>query len=134
MNNKKIEELVDSVAYCGLVCGLCDHAPECTWCRNPRSDKDKCAKDTCYHRKCCLEKGLDGCWQCNLFPCDNGRFVDENTGQAVGFIECIRKKGIKEFISVLLCNEERGIIYGMFGDYRLKPLKEIMRLLSMSDG
>jgi hypothetical protein len=123
------QELLKNVAYCGLVCSLCDHNPVCTWCRNPPCNTDRCDKDHCYHRQCCLEKGLAGCWECEDFPCSSGRFVDENRGQTVGFIKCIREQGIEGFINILQSNAGQGIRYGMSGDYRHKTEAEVLALL-----
>ncbi|WP_122628816.1 DUF3795 domain-containing protein [Lucifera butyrica] len=55
--------------------------------------EDKCDKERCYHRTCCLKNGYNGCWECPSFPCDQGRFVDENRGQALGFLQYIKDFG-----------------------------------------
>jgi hypothetical protein len=73
---------------------------------------------------------LEGCWECKSFPCSNGRFLDENKGQTLGFLQYIRKHGKEEFVSRLILNQQRGIMYGMKGAYRHKSLEEIEKLLN----
>jgi len=124
--------LQESIAYCGLVCGLCDHIRDCT-CRGPIKLGDKCDKEHCPHRKCCREHDYDGCWECSLFPCNMGRFADENRGQMLGFLQYIKEFGKEKFIDRLLLNQKKEIAYGMGGAYRLKNLDEINHLLRDED-
>lgn len=126
----KSGRLDESIAFCGLVYGICDHNPDCTWCRSPLDSRDKCAKDGCYHGSCCIKCGLDGCWQCESFPCSNGRFLDADKGQMLGFLRYIRKYGKEEFVSRLVLNQRRGIMYGMKGAYRHRSVEEIEKLLN----
>ena len=121
--------MMDSIAFCGLVCGLCDQNSSCTWCRNPIHPDDKCDKDRCYHRRCCTTKGMKGCWECELFPCTNGRFADENRGQTLGFLSYIKQYGEKALIDKLVSNQKRGIKCGVKGAYRHRPIEEVERLL-----
>jgi len=121
-------QLQESIAFCGLVCGLCDHIGSCS-CKAPIKAGDKCDKEYCPHRSCCLNNGLEGCWECSAFPCDKGRFSDENRGQTLGFLQYIRDFGKAGFINRLRLNQENGIQYGMGGAYRHKSYEEVNRLL-----
>lgn len=121
-------QLKNSIAFCGLVCGLCDHIIDCS-CKAPIKKGDKCDKEFCCHRACCLKNGYDGCWECALFPCDQGRFIDENKGQMLAFLQYIKDFDKGKFINRLLLNQRKGIKYGMGGAYRLKPYEEVNRLL-----
>ncbi len=125
-----IENLAQSVSYCGLVCGLCSHRTICSGCTSPTVDTDKCDKDHCPHRACCLERGLAGCWACDEFPCEKGRFMDENRGQTVGFGACIRAQGLDGFIQILLDNEARGVHYGLDGAYYHQSEETVRNLLN----
>jgi hypothetical protein len=52
------QALVDSIAYCGLVCGRCHLRAECDFCKNTAS---LCARSkVCYQRNCCIQKDLQG--------------------------------------------------------------------------
>lgn len=124
----ELKMLQGSIAYCGLACGLCDHNGDCQ-CKAPLKQEDKCDKAFCPHRACCLKKQHDGCWECDVFPCDKGRFADENRGQTLAFVEYIKEFGKERFINKLLSNQEKGILYGMSGAYRHKTYEEVRRKL-----
>jgi len=117
-----VEELASSVAYCGLICGVCKHMKEgCIGCRGGGGDQG------CYQRKCCRSKGIGGCWDCNSFPCDSGYFADEAwQGLCKGFVQCIRDEGIEKFVS--LVQSELGKV-AEYGDLRFKDEKEIVTTL-----
>lgn len=72
-------EIVVSISYCGLVCNLCHLKSECDGCRNTAN---KCPNHSgkwegCYHRNCCIKKNIDGCWECEDFPCKNDMFFSD---------------------------------------------------------
>src|SRR5665647_1285780 len=71
----EIQQISNSIAYCGLICRLCHFAESCDGCR---SDKNCCGSRTspegCYQYNCCIEKSIEGCWQCDIAPCDKGMF------------------------------------------------------------
>jgi hypothetical protein len=97
------------VAYCGLACCICGKNTDCAGCRN-----DGCVdRNWCKNRNCCMEKGLNGCWECPEFPCKGSmldkvrirafaRFIEENSEDKL--IECLEK------------NEKAGIIYHYKGE------------------
>jgi len=115
-------ELIESVAYCGLICGLCRATEKgCEECKNGGGPDD------CFQRECCTEKGFEGCWQCDTFPCEEGFFADKEwKGLCQGFIRCIRDKGMEEFVSLVLSNFKRTVEYG---DFRFKNEEEIAGIL-----
>ena len=116
------KELIDTVGYCGLICSVCKNTEK--GCRGCRSGG---GADDCYQRRCCLEKGIDGCWQCDGSPCDMGFFADEVwKGLCRGFIRCIKDKGIEEFVSLVQSKLGKVVEYG---DFRFKKEREIMAML-----
>ena len=49
------------IARCGLACCLCSENVSCPGCRS-----DGCGgKSWCVNRRCSIEKGLDGCFDCS---------------------------------------------------------------------
>lgn len=116
------EELSNTIAYCGLICGVCQTTEKgCHGCRNGGGQGE------CYQRKCCLRKSIEGCWQCEAFPCEQGFFADEAwKGLCRAFIQCIKDDGIDEFVSLVLSRLGSKIEYG---DFRFKSESEIIALL-----
>ncbi|MBN1756445.1 DUF3795 domain-containing protein [bacterium] len=55
----------------------------------------------CKIRKCCLKKGLEGCWECPEFEgCDTLDFLKDGHGEAhLKNLRIIKNKGIEEFIN-----------------------------------
>lgn len=119
------DNLVPTVAYCGLVCGVCVHATadreQCAGCRNGGGAKD------CHQRICCVEKGLDGCWECETFPCDQGFFGDDAwRGLCIGSVQCIKAHGLEGYVDRLVARVGRSV---ELGDYRHKTPEEVQQLL-----
>lgn len=118
---------VKGVAYCGLACCVCGENAGCAGCRN-----EGCSdKEWCKSFNCCKEKGLNGCWQCPDFPCDNPMLQKLRVRTFAKFIaEC----GEDRLVEALGNNEARGMIYHypgqLVGDYD-KPQSEaeIKRLI-----
>ena len=115
------------IAYCGLACAICGQNETCVGCRN-EGCKDK---DWCKNFKCCKEKGLNGCWECNDFPCSGG-MLDKARIRA--FASFIKKYGEDEFLECLEKNEKNGIVYhypaSIFGDYdKYETEEEIMDMI-----
>jgi len=106
--------LVALVGYCGLACGVCAHACPCK-ASPEHGDQD------CYQRKCCIEKGIGGCWQCESFPCNEGYFATEEwSGLCVACVQCIVEDGLDRFVSLANCNLDPD-----FGLYRHKRASEV---------
>ena len=121
-------ELASTIAYCGLVCGICVHAaPEregCPGCREGGGDK------RCYQRTCCQDYGLQGCWECDEFPCERGYFADPAwRGVCIGSVVCIKDHGATGFVTRLVSKVGECM---EIGDYRHKDPEEIRALFGGS--
>jgi len=131
-DRQEIESLSRSIAYCGLICGLCDPSGECL-CRNHQCRKLK-SEAGCHQHDCCVRKGLSGCWECSDFPCDQDMFSPAHGSVRLhAFVRCIREEGAEKLAEYVLNNEKRGILYhrsGFSGDYDGLPDEEaVLRLL-----
>lgn len=126
-------ELILSIAYCSLVCRLCHLTDECDGCRaaGNRCPANSERERGCYHRNCCVNKGIDGCWECDDFPCKNQMFVGPTKGEIKGFCRCIKEDGARKFIEYILANQKKGIPYGRKG-YGDKDENEVIRILRKS--
>jgi hypothetical protein len=123
-------DLTKTVAYCGLVCGVCAHAtPQvagCAGCRHGGGARD------CYQRECCMANGLDGCWQCEEFPCDKGFFGDPAwNGLCIGAVQCVREHGVQGHVDRFVARLGRTVDYG---EYRNKAPEEIAAILGGDAG
>lgn len=120
-----IEEVKNSIAYCGLVCKLCNEGKsgQCIGCRVKGSG--------CSIKECAQGKNINGCWECNEFPCDAGAFKSKRN---MAFLQCAKEEGIHNLATYLKKNYDQGIEYhktdGSIGDYDvLKSEAEILELL-----
>jgi hypothetical protein len=79
---------------------------------------------------------LNGCWECSDFPCDAGYFAYTNAsrGQFIGCIKYINEVGLKRYVETVKENLDKGIKYGMGGDYGKKSEEEVMELLHKKIG
>jgi len=114
------------VAYCGLACCVCSENASCAGCRN-----DGCSgREWCKNYKCCREQGLDGCWECDQFPCP-GSMLDKVRVRA--FAEFIRERGPEELMDCLESNERAGLVYHyqgqLIGDYDVPGTVEGIKCL-----
>jgi hypothetical protein len=123
--------LVEAIGYCGLVCKVCKNTVKppnpCKGCRSGGGDPN------CFQRICWLRKGIEGCWECKNAPCEYGYFAPSNeawTGICRGFIQFIKKVGLREFIRLVENKLGRIVEYG---DFRFKTEQEIIVLLCESD-
>jgi hypothetical protein len=104
---KRKNKLAQTIAPCGLICGLCGEAPDCKGCR-----EDGCARAVdCYQRKCCVEKDIKGCWKCTDFPCSKGMFSPERDARLTAFVRCAKEDGPKALAGYVLRNQDDGIFY-----------------------
>ena len=97
---------VDPVACCGLSCNHCFLGE---WCGSCRTIYNTCSFATvspdgvCPNVKCCQEKGIDGCYECDsLESCEKGFYVSSNDGANAAKAQAlyVRKHGKKEFLNV----------------------------------
>ena len=116
------QELAGTVAYCGMICGACRNTQNgCVGCRKGGGH------EVCHHRSCCKNKVIDGCWQCETYPCDAGYFADEAfRGLCRGFIQTIKDKGIDEFVSLVRSRFGKRI---ELGELRFKTEQEILAMI-----
>ena len=96
----------DPAAYCGLSCNHCFLGE---WCGSCRTIYNTCSFATvspdgvCPNVKCCTEKGLDGCYECDsLESCEKGFYIPSNDGANAAKAQAlyIRNHGKKEFLKV----------------------------------
>lgn len=113
------------IACCGLACCLCSENGICAGCRN-----DGCSgKDWCKSLRCCREKGLNGCWECGGFPCDNPMFQKP---KVVAFVRFASEFGAEKLMDLLERNESAGVVYhrnGFIGDYDLETEEAVWNLI-----
>lgn len=115
------------VAYCGLACCVCSENETCAGCRN-----DGCKdKEWCKSFHCCKEKGYNGCWECEKFPCDNPMLKKLRIQT---FAKFIKEFGEAKLMDALEQNEVDKIIYHyegqLEGDYdNCSNEEEIRKLL-----
>ncbi len=97
---------VDPVACCGLSCNHCFLAE---WCGSCRTDYHTCSFATvspdgiCPNVKCCQEKGIDGCYECDgLESCEKGFYIPSNDGANAVKAQAlyIRNHGKQAFLKV----------------------------------
>ena len=123
MMNEK--ELLNGVGYCGLVCLYCNG---CDSCR----DKEKGVPIDdieCFHRRCSIKNGLDGCWDCNEFPCEEGDMF--NNKRVKAFVQFIKEEGLETFFECINENQKNGIRYGESNDYdKVSTGEEVIQLLN----
>ena len=95
----------DPIARCGLSCNHCFLMEWCGGCRtayNTCSDACRYPGKMCPNTSCCMEKGIDGCYECDeLRVCRKGfyKYDDVNAIKAMALF--IRKYGKKELLSVM---------------------------------
>lgn len=132
-----IEQIANSVAYCGLICSLCRDDVECN-CKTDNHCGKRLSKEGCFQFDCCVRKGINGCWECSEAPCDKDMFSPNKTERISSrtklraFITCIKEDGIDNFAKYISNNAKNGIIYhrnGIYGDYDLKTEEDILQLL-----
>lgn len=115
---KAVSQIANSIACCGLVCGLCHLADHCDGCKN---EKNCCGCRTnaegCYQYACCKEKGIDGCWKCEIGPCDKGMFSENHDIRNRAFIKYSKENGKDKLAERLYSNMQKGIYYGYGKDY-----------------
>ena len=114
------------ISYCGLACCICNENETCAGCRSDGCEN----KDWCKHFKCCKEKKLCGCWECDSFPC-GGMHAKI---RVLAFAEFIKQNGENKMLDCLEKNEKAGMVYHyrgkLVGDYdKCKTVDEIFKML-----
>lgn len=122
MNNK---EMLNGVGYCGLVCMFCNG---CNNCREKDSGI-RIEDIECYHKRCALISGLNGCWECKKFPCSEGNMF--NNIRVRSFVQFIKDEGLETFMDCIVRNQQNGITYGENNDYdKVSTSEEIIGLIN----
>lgn len=132
-----IEHIINSIAYCGLICLLCRDDVVCN-CKSDNHCGKRLSPEGCFQYNCCKGKGLNGCWECSEAPCDIDMFLPNETEHISSrtklraFITCIKEDGIECFAQYIVNNAKSGVVYhrnGIYGDYDLKTEEDILQLL-----
>lgn len=118
-----IKEIENNIAVCGLVCTFCSCKSNCSGCRSKDED--------CSIKKCSSEKGLDYCFLCEEFPCDEGMFKNI---RLKAFNMVAKEEGLHKLAEYLVRNYQNGIQYhrsnGLKGDYdKRQSEEEVISLL-----
>lgn len=119
-----------SIAYCGLICGLCQPGEVCS-CRSNNHCGKRLSPEGCHQYNCCTAKGLNGCWECPDAPCGNDMHAPGKV-KIRAFITCMKEDGPDRFAEYIERNAGRGIVYhrsGISGDYDLAIEADVLRLL-----
>ena len=115
------------LAVCGLACMLCSKE-DCPGCK-ARGCKDG---GDCSVYKCAMGKDLDGCYQCEDFPCDE-KMLSGTRNRAFNYYA--KQHGKQALIDRLRINYENGIAYHkpdeLEGDYDIcKTEQEVIDMLN----
>lgn len=100
------------IARCGLACCLCSKHEKCGGCQ----DGDCQDQDWRKNRKCSINKGIEGCYQCDE-NCKEGLLAKIKPR---GFVEFAKRYGIEKLLDCLEENEKNDVVYhrqGIVGDY-----------------
>lgn len=114
------------LAMCGLACVLCSHE-DCPGCKARGCEE----ADRCPVYQCVSEKGLNGCYLCREFPCNENMLTGMRNK---AFNRYAREHGKEALIKRLRLNYENGIIYHRPGDLKgdyddCESEEEIMQLI-----
>ena len=118
-------ELWKTVAYCGLICGVCFGKGRCECRTAPKPEEADC-----YQRNCCIRREIDGCWECDDFPCDNGYFGEEHggwRGLCVASVQYVREHGREALADLVVRKHGAQMDHS---PYMHKTPKEALRILS----
>lgn len=115
-----------TLAYCGLACSECSRQ-DCPGCQRLGCE----GADSCAILSCVRDRGLEGCFACDTFPCDQPMFRNPRIR---AFNRYARDSGRAELLDRLRINRANGIVYhepgSLKGDYDASPDEEdILRLI-----
>ena len=128
---EKHKELLDSIAYCGLVCRLCFLSEKCDGCKTQRNNCDRnCSDAGCFQKKCCESKNFSGCWECNeIYTCENGIYSLGKYSKIKAFAICIKEDGKEAFIENIVENMKRGWSVEKGTDYDNKTIDQVLKMI-----
>ena len=103
------QELVESIACCGLICRLCPAYERCGGCVHLFNEcTDTLSAGICPLFDCTGERKMEGCWKCECFPCTKGSFSSSYADHFIAYVRCIQEEG------------KAGLIRCVVGKYRNK--------------
>lgn len=112
------KEVAENIGYCGLICKLCHEADMCDGCK---SENNCCGRhlseEGCFQYNCCVEKGINGCWECKDGPCDKDMFSEHHDIRNRTFIKVAKNEGVQKLAEYVCKNQLKGIAYGWNRDY-----------------
>lgn len=95
----------DPIARCGLSCNHCFLKDWCGGCRtayNTCSDACRYPGRICPNTACCMEKGIDGCYECDeLKNCRKGFYEYDDVNAIKAMALFTRKFGKKELLKTM---------------------------------
>ena len=96
---------VDPIARCGLSCNHCFLRKWCGGCRtayNTCSDACRYPGKVCPNTACCMEKGIDGCYDCDaLATCRKGFYEYDDVNAIKAMAMFINKYGKEELLKTM---------------------------------
>ena len=102
------------MAYCGLACCVCSENGNCEGCQRGGCE----AHGWCKSYRCCKERGLAGCWECEQFPCESPMFEKLRVRC---FAKLTGRIGQERLLDALERREAEGVVYHypgqLVGDY-----------------
>lgn len=103
----------------------------CNGCNSCR-EKDleiKVEDIECFHKRCAMLSNLNGCWECEKFPCSEGNMFQNIRVRS--FVQFIKDEGIETFINCIINNQQNGITYGKENDYdKVSTAEEVIELIN----
>ena len=102
---QKARKGADPIARCGLSCNHCFLKEWCGGCRtayNTCSDACRYPGKMCPNTSCCMEKGIDGCYECDsLIECKKGFYEYDDVNAVKAMALFIHKYGKKELLKTM---------------------------------
>lgn len=125
------ENLIESIAYCGLICNLCFQADKCDGCKTLNNNCERNLSDEgCYQKDCCVQKGYQGCWECDgIQNCNEGIYELGDMSKIKAFAICIQEDGKEVFMDYVTRNMNKGLSVEKGQAYDGKKIKEVLQLL-----
>lgn len=124
-------DLIESVAYCGLICKLCFQASKCDGCKTENNNCERnLSEQGCFQKECCIQNGFQGCWECdNIRNCNEGIYELGDMSKIKAFAICIMEDGIETFMNSVLRNMKSGMSVEKGKDYDNKKIDKVLQLL-----
>ena len=125
------KNIAASVAYCGLMCGLCFLADKCDGCKTASNRCDRnCSDEGCQQKNCCEDRKIAGCWECpDLASCEKGIYSAGNMSKVKAFARAIKEDGMDRFTGNVLDCLSNGLSVEKGKDFDGIPIPEVLALL-----